>query len=147
MLNVYDLILPTSIYQPVCQEKKDFCEPHCNDTHDCYFIPSPVNELHITNKNHYKYDASSNKLAKFDNDTSIFRSHHGFCKFVYDKSRQRLMKFEPYCRSNSLYVCHVENDKVSNWKIFETLPTTLQAHMDFDVVLAWDQVIFLFEFR
>ena len=36
-----------------------------------HFIPSPINELHLTAKYHWKYDSREHQLLKSNNDTSI----------------------------------------------------------------------------
>ena len=70
---------------------------------NCYFIPSPISQLHITCLGHYKYDASNDKLIKFNNDTSLISKpipntssvqKQLQAKFIYHKSSQQLM-FEP----------------------------------------------------
>ena len=123
-------------------------------TANCCFIPSPFNEFHVTCMGHYKCDTLKKQIVKFNNNTSLFKAFPSLddtkgelrSKFIYHKSSQQLMRFEP--ESDCIYVCDIRtDDEPSDWRPYPTkLPTTLGYPLFYKVILAWDQIIFLFDY-
>ena len=120
-----------------------------------HFIPSPINQLHITCNEHFKFDKEQNKLIKLNDnvtscltrwdqeDENVERSPHQ--KFIYCKSSSQLMMFQTMCRV--ILVCDVSQDRVSDWKRYRArLPDVAMMFEEFDVILVWDQIVFWFDF-
>ena len=121
-----------------------------------YFIPSPVNELHLTSKYHWKLDKKQRQLIKFENDTSIlngsvdtlFQTYQDVTGlFVYRESTKQLIVLQSKC--DYLAICDIivddKNDiHVSDWKQHE-IKLHRKPYMC-DMKLGWDQIIFWFEF-
>ena len=109
-----------------------------------YFIPSPINEFHLTCHSHFKFDEAENRMVKLNNDTSLLNNEQS--RLVYCKNKKQLIMFQSLC-DYILYCDISESDgKVSDWKKYETAyPYDVgggRALYGFDVILAWDQIIF-----
>ena len=124
---------------------------------NCYFMPSPINELHIMCHDHFKYDNSNDTLVKFNNDTSLFRKdedgYHESAEFLYCKSMQRLFMFQ-FVGNEILYCDMNENDeKISDWRKYEmSLPREYEpesnpANENCEFLLAFDQILFFCDYR
>ena len=109
----------------------------------CYFLPSPINELHITANGHFRYNESENTLIKMDNDTSLFQQYiiEQPAKFIYYKSRQQLMMFQATC--DHFLVYDINNNHWTQYPI--KLPRNSCWFISFDVCIAWDKIIFWFD--
>ena len=123
---------------------------------NCYFIPSPINELHITATDHFKYDQTKHKLIKYNNDTSLFKQRENWnhtladytAKFVYHKAKSQLLMFQEKCNYILVSKRDDKDENMSDWKKYPLLlPTILEQGIRFSVILGWDQLLFLFDFK
>ena len=138
---------------------------HMNDQYqhlykqNFYFIPSPINKLHITCTDHFEYDNTTHKLNKLDNDTSLLKMrkcmyplpsiNENPSRFLYRKSCRQLIRFDAEHRGNNMLVSTIyEVGHASDWTKYPTkLPRIPNGYRSFDVLLAWDQIIFWLDYE
>lgn len=118
------------------------------------FIPSPINKLHITCKDHFEYDITTNKLNKLNNDTSLLKIRTNDLKcingiptrFLYRQSSRQLIRFDTDEVNIFVSTIHAVGH-ASNWSKYPTkLPRFSGLYKSFDVLLAWDQIIFWLDY-
>ena len=119
---------------------------------NCYYIPSPINQLHITSLDHFVYNRLENKLVKLDNDTSLFQRHNRHwakqSSYIYHKSKGTLIMFQGDYKY--ILCCDIDekNKTVSDWRKYDIgeIPENKDRLFFSDsFILGWDQVIFWFD--
>ena len=83
---------------------------------NCYFIPSPSNQLHITCGDHFKYNESNQKLTKLGDNTELLERDERFMqnyrdvptRFIYRQLTQTLMLFQNLC--DYISICDINNN-------------------------------------
>eukprot|EP01083_Nonionella_stella_P058662 153632_1 len=134
---------------------------------NCVFIPSPINQLHLTfNNTHFRYDETQQTLIALDDNIGttqtaeteqIFLHERGYpfanelgvndfpAKFVFNELTMQLMMFQRTC-SNILY-CKITDkfQKSYDWKIHPVkVPQRITALDEVAIVMAWNQIVFMF---
>ena len=126
---------------------------------NCHFIPSPINELHITCGYHFRYKESENEIVQFMNDTTLFQTSNSIlgnaysdthqdeqANFVYRHATQQLFMIQS--DTKYMLVCDISNGNVSDWTQYETeLPRKPHLTTDSDFILGFDQIIFWFDYE
>ena len=114
----------------------------------CYYIPDPVHQFYIIDKNQvFKYnpndknDKNNIPLKVFD-ESSIFNEQKK--KLICIPFKKQLMAFAGLWQSNILYMDINKNIQDNNWKNYSlTMP---HARFSYNMVLAYNSLIFLFYF-
>eukprot|EP01084_Bolivina_argentea_P131348 231849_1 len=121
-----------------------------------FMIPTPINQLHFTKDNtHYKLIVNtlteSATIIKLHENIGVLQDEAGYdnlATVLYNKSQQRLFMFQAKC--DYLLFCDITgiNQQSFNWTKHKIeLPFETGFHSSlFGVVLAWDQIMFLFNF-
>ena len=152
----YNLILTfdlkSKIWTKSVHEIPDF--PHCQ------YIQSPVNELHfVLNDTHYKLDNDKRivqKLSdiKFDGDKDDDMNVKA-AKFIYCQQLGIWLAFKSasfLVQSHDVFVCDIKSQSQLSYKWrkyaikFDEDLDNSGLYTQFDIILAWDQIVFWFDF-
>ena len=111
-----------------------------------HFIASPIDQLHLFDKNsHFKYE-DVEKVAKLSGNVGrYFLTRAAFytpMRNIYCKQLQLLMVFETYSRN--ILVCNIKD---KNQTIFNWVKHKIQspATSRWDIILGFDQLVFFFQ--
>lgn len=144
--------LKSKIWTKSVHDIPDF--PHCQ------YIPSPVNELHfVLNDTHFKYDNDTKSVErlseiKFDGDKDDDMNIKA-AKFIYCKQLGIWLAFKSasfLVQSHDVFVCDIKSHnqlsyKWSKYEIkFDEDLDNSGLYTQFDIILAWDQIVFWFDF-
>ena len=132
------------------QGNKICCVPNDEYFPQTLYIPSPINEFHLTYKNiHYRYD-DTNIITKLHTGQSNI-TEEDVWKSIYCKQLQMLMRF--VVKSRDILICNIthKRQETVNWRRYKTEYhkeiDIAGCYREWDVILAWDQVVFWFKYH
>eukprot|EP01084_Bolivina_argentea_P267678 454454_1 len=112
-------------------------------------IPSPINQIHLTmNNTHYKFDIQNKNIIKLQQNIGTLRdnpSYDNTARFIYSQLTKQLFMFQSNCEYILFCEINDKHQKSVNWKKFEIqLPGCAEGYHQFEVILAWNKIIFWF---
>eukprot|EP01084_Bolivina_argentea_P267679 454455_1 len=124
----------------------------CNDdfyTPNIIFVPLPINQIHFTmNNTHYKFDIQNKNIIKLQQNIGTLRdnpSYDNTARFIYSQLTKQLFMFQSNCEYILFCEINDKHQKSVNWKKFEIqLPGCAEGYHQFEVILAWNKIIFWF---